>query len=89
MRISVVLFALAFVTSTLGGCDALTSPEKLVQQDDAFCQSLGKLPRTKEYDRCRVNREETRERRQAERSNMVATGLAIGASPPPTSAPGH
>ena len=82
MRISVLFFASAFVTFTLGGCDALTSPEKLAQQDDASCQSLGKAPGTKEYDRCRVNREEARERRHAERSNMVATRLAI-ATPPP------
>jgi hypothetical protein len=82
MRISVLFFASAFVTSTLGGCDALTSPGKLAQQDDAVCQSLGMAPGTKEYDRCRVNRNEERARRQAERSNMVATGLVI-ATPPP------
>jgi hypothetical protein len=82
MRVSVLFLASAFVTSTLGGCDALTSPEKVAQQDDAFCQSLGSAPGTKEYDRCRVNREEARERRHAERSNMVATGLAIAAPPP-------
>jgi hypothetical protein len=81
MRISVIFFASAFVTSTLGGCDALTSSEKLAQQDDAFCQSLG-TPGTKEYGRCRVNLKEARERRHAERSNMVATGLAIAAPPP-------
>ena len=89
MRISVLLFASALVTITLGGCDALTAPEKLAQQDDASCQSLGKVPGTKEYDLCRVNREETRERRRAERSNMVARGLAIAASPPPAPAPGR
>jgi hypothetical protein len=89
MRISVLFFASAFVTSTLGGCDALTSPEKVAQQDDGFCQSLGNAPGTKEYDRCRVNREEARDRRHAERSNMVATGLAVAATPPPAPAPGH
>jgi len=81
MRISVLFFASAFITPTISGCDALTSPAKLAQQDDAFCQSLGK-PGTNEYDRCRVNLKEARERRQADRSNMVATGLAI-ATPPP------
>ena len=80
MRISVLFIASAFVTSTLGGCDV--GPEKLAQQDDAFCQSLGS-PGTKEYDRCRVNREEARERRHAEQQNMVATGLAVAATPPP------
>jgi hypothetical protein len=88
MRILVVFFASAFVTSMLGGCDALTSPEKVAQQDDAFCQSLGSTG-TKEYDRCRVNREQARERRRAERSNMVATGLAIAATPPAVPAPGR
>ena len=82
MRVSVLFLASAFVASTLGGCDALTSPEKVAQQDDAFCQSLGSAPGTKEYDRCRVNREEARERRHAEQQNMVATGLAV-ATPPP------
>jgi len=82
MRISVLFFASAFCSSTLGGCDALTSPEKLAQQHDASCQSLGRAPDTKKYDRCRVDREEARERRQAERSNMVATGLAVAAPPP-------
>jgi hypothetical protein len=87
MRISVLFFASAFVTSTLCGCDV--GPEKLAQQDDAFCQSLGSAPGTKEYDRCRVNREEARERRHAERQNMVATGLAVAITPPPAPAPGH
>lgn len=85
MRTSVLLFASAFVTSTLGGCDV--GPETLAQQDDAFCQSLGRAPGTKEHDRCRLNREEARERRHAEQQNMVATGLAIAATPPPTLAP--
>jgi hypothetical protein len=84
MRISVLFIASAFVTSTLGGCDV--GPEKLAQQDDAFCQSLGS-PGTKEYDRCRVDRDKARERRQSERSNMVATGLAIATTPPPALAP--
>jgi hypothetical protein len=79
MRISVLFFVSAFVTFTLGGCDV--GPEKLAQQDDAFCWSLGS-PGTKEYDRCRVNRKEARDRRHAERQNMVATGLAIAAPPP-------
>jgi hypothetical protein len=79
MRISVLLFASAFVTSTLGGCDI--GPEKLAQQDDAFCHSLGS-PGTKEYDRCRVNLKEARERRHAEQQNMVATGLAVAPPPP-------
>jgi hypothetical protein len=87
MRISVLFFASAFVTSTLGGCDV--GPEKLAQQDDAFCQSLGSAPGTKEYDRCRVNREEARERRHAEQQNMVATGLAVALTPPPAPALGH
>ena len=82
MRISVLLFALALVTFTLGGCDALTGRGKLAQEDDAVCQSLGMASGTEEYNRCRVNREEERHRRHAERSNMVATGLAI-ATPPP------
>jgi hypothetical protein len=30
-----------------------------------------------------VNREEARERRHAEGQNMVATGLAVAAPPPP------
>lgn len=87
MRISVLFFASAFVTSTLGGCDV--DPEKLAQRDDAFCQSLGRAADIKEYDRCRVNREEARERRHAERQNMVATGFAVAATPPPAPAPGH
>jgi hypothetical protein len=84
MRISAFFFASVLVTPTLGGCDV--GPEKLAQQDDTFCQSLGS-PGTKEYDRCRVNRDEARERRHSEQSNMVATGLAIAASPPPALAP--
>ena len=81
MRISVLFFASAFLTFTLGGCDI--GPEKLAQQDDVFCQSLGSAPGTKEYDRCRVNREEARERRHAQRQNMDATGLVVAAPPPP------
>src|SRR6516164_2121982 len=73
MRISIIFFASAFVASTLGGCDALTSSEKLAQQDDAFCQSLG-TPGTKEYDRCRVNREEARGSERKRESAATLSG---------------
>jgi hypothetical protein len=47
----------------------------------AFCQSLGKVPGTKEYDCCRVNREATRESRHAERSNMISDQLGYCSNP--------
>jgi hypothetical protein len=46
MRISIV-FLIVFVGSALGGCagsivgDAIAGPEKLAQQDDAYCTSIG------------------------------------------------
>jgi hypothetical protein len=42
--------------------DAIAGPEKLAQQDDAYCTSIGLQLGQPDYARCRMMREEARER---------------------------
>jgi hypothetical protein len=67
--------------------DAIAGPEKLAQQDDACCQSIGTRFRTLDYSNCRLIQQQTREARHANRLGIAAAGAAIAASaasPPPT-----
>jgi hypothetical protein len=76
----------------LGACagsivgDAIAGPEKLAQQDDAYCQAIGTRFGTPEYSNCRLIQQQTRETRHARGAAMAAAGAAIAASAaqPPT-----
>ena len=74
------------VAPILGACagsivgDAIAGPEKLAQQDDAYCQSIGTRRGTPEYSNCRLIQQQTRETRHARGAAMAAAGAAIAAS---------
>jgi hypothetical protein len=46
--------------AALGGCagspvgDAIAGPEKLAQQDDVYCESIGAAKGTPQYTNCRL-----------------------------------
>jgi len=66
----------------LGGCagspvgNMIAGPEKLAQQDDAYCQSIGTRYGTPEYSNCRLV---TAQQRQARIAETSAALLAAGA----------
>jgi hypothetical protein len=53
--------------AALGGCagspvgDAIAGPEKLAQQDDAYCESIGAAKGTPQYTNCRLTVTQQRE----------------------------
>lgn len=80
---------------TLGGCagspvaDAIAGPEKLAQQDDAYCRSIGLNFGTSRYADCRMSQSQARESRHAQSiaagDSLLATGAAVASqsAPPP------
>lgn len=85
MRI-LVFFVLVGLAPSLGACagwvvgDAIAGPEKLAQQDDAYCPSIGTKFGTPQYQNCRLIQQQTREARHARRLGIAADGAAIAAS---------
>lgn len=66
----------------LSGCagspvgDALAGPEKLAQQDDAYCRSIGAVAGTPQYTSCRLQVTQMREtKHNAARSAMMSGGV--------------
>lgn len=55
------------VSMALAGCagspvgDAIAGPEKLAQQDDSYCQSIGAQPGSPAYMNCRMQMTQMRE----------------------------
>lgn len=80
----------------LSGCsgsplgDAIAGPEKLAQQDDAYCASIGTPAGTPSYPQCRMNLTQMRESKHEGYRNRAMVGLAIASEmnrptpPPPT-----
>jgi hypothetical protein len=74
---------LVTVLIPLSGCagsivgDALTGPEKLAQQDDAYCRSLGVQPGSQPYVQCRLTRDQLREAHHDRGAAMVGAGAAL------------
>jgi hypothetical protein len=76
----------------LSGCagspvaDAIAGPEKLAQQDDAYCKSIGLNFGTNEYAGCRMVQSQAREERharaQATGDALLAAGAAAAAAQP-------
>jgi hypothetical protein len=93
MRVSIFCLALTFIAPMLAGCagsivgDAIAGPEKLAQQDDAYCTSIGLQLGQPDYARCRMMREAARERHHAQSRAMLTTGLAMMAEQPSAPAP--
>lgn len=77
-----IAFVLAF-GPLLGGCagsivgDAIAGPEKLAQQDDAYCQSIGAQPGSQPYMACRMQRDQLREAHHQRGAAMVGAGAAL------------
>ena len=93
MRISGLCLLLVLPTTVLGGCagsivgDAIAGPEKLAQQDDAYCTSIGLSFGSPDYAKCRMMRDRARQAHHDRMLGVAATGLAIAATPPPAPAP--
>jgi hypothetical protein len=89
-------FAFMLLMLGLGGCagspvgNMIAGPEKLAQQDDAYCQSIGARYGTPEYTNCRLVTAQQRDQRDAARlansAALMASGaqiIAAGQTPPP------
>lgn len=82
MRILAVFISFLLLSGCAGSVigDRLAGPEKLAQQDDAYCSSIGLKLGTADYANCRLQMSQRRENRaQAASDAMIATGLAISA----------
>lgn len=76
----------------LSGCagspvaDAIAGPEKLAQQDDAYCKSIGLNFGTREYAGCRMMQSQARDERharsQAIGDSLLAAGAGVAAAQP-------
>ena len=75
MRKTLTLLAACLMTGCAGHPinDALTGTEKLAQQDDAYCRSIG--ARGPSYTTCRLSMTQQRNNRLTEWRNGVADGL--------------
>jgi hypothetical protein len=68
---TLVFSVLIGVAPILGACDgsicgdAIAGPEKLAQQDEAYCQSIGTRFGTPEYSDCQLIQQQTRKTRHA------------------------
>lgn len=86
MRFIFILLVSTILTGCAGSIagDALAGPEKLAQQDDTYCQSIGTRFGTTEYATCRENATARREAHHAQGRALAAAGLAIAATSPPS-----
>ena len=54
------ILGIVVLGAALGGCagspvgDAIAGPEKLAQQDDVYCESIGAAKGTPQYTNCRL-----------------------------------
>jgi hypothetical protein len=61
------ILGIVVLGAALGGCagspvgDAIAGPEKLAQQDDAYCESIGAAKGTPQYTNCRLTVTQQRE----------------------------
>lgn len=89
MRILAIL--MSFIT--LSGCagsvvgDAIAGPEKLAQQDDAYCTSIGLRFGTPDYANCQLQTTQRRQDHhaaaiQSASDNLIAAGAAMQSRPP-------
>jgi hypothetical protein len=76
MRVVGVLVALSLLSGCAGSpvADAIAGPEKLAQQDDAYCRSIGFNLGTNQYAGCRMMQSQAREERHA-RSEAIGNAL--------------
>jgi hypothetical protein len=77
----IAVFACFFALSGCSGSvigDRLASPEKLAQQDDAYCTSVGLRFGTPEYANCRMQTTQRREDRHAAAVQSFSDTLSSG-----------
>jgi hypothetical protein len=61
------ILGIVVLGAALGGCagspvgDAIAGPEKLAQQDDGYCESIGAAKGTPQYTNCRLTVTQQRE----------------------------
>jgi hypothetical protein len=69
--------------------DAIAGPEKLAQQDDAYCRSIGANVGTPAYTQCRMFATERRDHaHEASAERLAAAGRALqNIDPPPVPTP--
>jgi hypothetical protein len=78
--LGVALLALVGCAGTPIG-DAMTGPEKLAEQDDAYCRSIGAVPNTQTYVQCRMFATQQRQQSHARaRANASASLAQAGAN---------
>lgn len=84
MRILAVFIGCFLLSGCAGSIvgDAIAGPERLAQQDDSYCQSIGLQFGTPDYANCRMLQTQNRESHHARGAAMVSQGAAIIANPP-------
>jgi hypothetical protein len=80
-----VIFAVIGLFALLGCAgspvgDLIAGPEKLAQQDDAYCKSIGLSFGTQDYANCRMLQDANRESRHAQANALSDSLLAAGAT---------
>jgi hypothetical protein len=72
-HIKVRILGIVVLGAALGGCagspvgDAIAGPEKLAQQDDAYCESIGAAKGMPQYTNCRLTVTQHRETKHKRR----------------------
>lgn len=92
MRSFLILTSALLLTGCAGSPlgDTIAGPEKLAQQDDLYCRSIGLQFGTPQYAECRMHTTQQREQRHEGYRNRAIAGLAVAAElnrptpPPPT-----
>lgn len=75
------IFAVFVAAVSLSGCagspvgDAIAGPEKLAQQDDAYCRSIGLRHGSPDYAGCRMVQTQQRETKHAAAVSSAAGGI--------------
>lgn len=68
--------------------DLIAGPEKLAQQDDAYCKSIGLSFGSPDYANCRMLQDVNRESRHAQANalsdSLLAAGATVASSQPPS-----
>lgn len=88
MRAIAVLTGFLLLSGCAGSpmADAIKGPEKLAQEDDAYCRSIGLAFETPRYADCRMLQAQARNARHAQSQalgdSLLAAGAAVAASQP-------
>jgi hypothetical protein len=80
------VLGVAALCAVLAGCagtpigDAITGPEKLAAQDDAYCKSIGATKGTPQYTNCRLTLTQQREDSHNVARSSITTCNRFGAT---------